>query len=200
MTPAATQRRPDRDRFAAGGTNHMTDFDYGLAGRRTAWQSRRRRLMSPIPSSARGSAQTISASPLPGTSGLAGSRSATANSTPRAHMRRSNTPRFDATKRCRPVSIGAEKQPVVRPALHRSGPSRRVQGRPSAARRSIGLSIRRVFSRPTLTPSRIDLWVCGETAELPLHCSDADEVVCDVVLTAALASEHTKPPLRKGVG
>src|SRR5580700_5753140 len=37
MTPAATQRRPDRDRFAAGGTNHMTDFDYGLAGRRTAW-------------------------------------------------------------------------------------------------------------------------------------------------------------------
>ena len=36
-TPAATQRRPDRDRFAAGGTNHMTDFDYGLAGRRTAW-------------------------------------------------------------------------------------------------------------------------------------------------------------------
>ena len=37
MTLAATQRRPDRDRFAAGGTNHMTDFDYGLAGRRTAW-------------------------------------------------------------------------------------------------------------------------------------------------------------------
>ena len=37
MTPAATQRRPDRDRFAAGGTNQMTDFDYGLAGRRTAW-------------------------------------------------------------------------------------------------------------------------------------------------------------------
>jgi hypothetical protein len=54
MTPAATQRRPDRDRFAAGGTNHMTDFDYGLAGRRTAWQSRRRRLLSPIPSSFRG--------------------------------------------------------------------------------------------------------------------------------------------------
>jgi hypothetical protein len=93
--------------------------------------------------------------------------------------------------------LGAGGEALICDGATRRGLTRRNGAGPF---RSIGLSIRRVFSRPTLTPSRIDLWVCGETAELPLHCSDADEVVCDVVLTAALASEHTKPPLRKGVG
>jgi hypothetical protein len=35
-----------------------------------------------------------------------------------------------------------------------------------------------------------------QPAELPLHCSDAGEVVCDLVVAAALASEQVKPTLK----
>ena len=93
---------------------------------------------------------------LPGTSGLAESRSATANSIPRVQQRWSNTPRFDATKKRRPVPIGAEEQSgsssgtateAVRIGAFRAGRWQRAQHVRSA------LSIRRISPGLMLTPS-----------------------------------------------
>jgi len=57
------------------------------------WQMARRSRKSPP--HARGLAQTMSAWPLPGTSGLAALKSETGSSMPRSRWRRCNPPRFD---------------------------------------------------------------------------------------------------------
>ncbi len=62
------------------------------------WQPARRSRKSPL--HARALARTMSASPLPGTSGLAASKSATGSSTPCSRRGRSNAPLCD-TKRTR---------------------------------------------------------------------------------------------------
>ena len=83
------------------------------------WQRARRSGKSPP--HARGLARTISASPLPDTSGPGESRSVTGSSTPRARQERSSTPRSDSTKKRRPAPKGAGDSRDCRAALRRSG-------------------------------------------------------------------------------
>src|SRR5262249_60537824 len=63
------------------------------------WQLARRSRKSPP--HARGFARTISASPLPGTNGLAGSRSVMGSSTPGTRRERNSTPPPNSTEKCR---------------------------------------------------------------------------------------------------
>jgi hypothetical protein len=79
-------------------------------GRRRTTTAKRRSRKSPL--HARGLARTMSASSLPGTSGLAASQSATGSSTPHSRRRRCNAPRSDTGRKKR------------RPDSERSRPTR----------------------------------------------------------------------------
>ena len=70
------------------------------------WQTARRSRKSPL--HARGLARTMSASSLPGTSGLAASQSATGSSTPHSRRRRCNAPRSDTGRKKRRPDFGKE--------------------------------------------------------------------------------------------
>jgi hypothetical protein len=136
-TPAAAMKTPapaqSGRRRRAAVANQLAEIAVRQASaiRSLPWQRARRSGKSPP--HARGFAR--SASPLPGTNGLAGSRSVMGSSTPRTRRERNSTPRPNSTEKCRSNGckrpLTAEKGPGVRisfsPALShtRAGPAGR---------------------------------------------------------------------------
>jgi len=97
------------------------------------WQTARRSRKSPL--HARGLARTMSGSSLPGTSGLAASKSAMGSSTPRSRRGRSNAPRSDAcitAAGCRryTANAAATRQPRFSGPIPAKGEVNQGHGRP----------------------------------------------------------------------
>jgi hypothetical protein len=95
------QRKPllQREDAGSGGLRPQNQLAAGAVHRASAirslpWQPARRSRKSPLP--ARVLARTISAPPLPGTNGLAASKSVMGGSTPPSQYRPSNAPRSEA--------------------------------------------------------------------------------------------------------